>query len=583
MRDDPETITFHGVFAALSEVARCAPPAGEAVRRLLTLDGRLPLEHGLQGLADFDRELFVRLETAPDVRLTPDPDDTRPGRVVEAAWNTIGRVYLRPRETPPPAPEPLTLRRIGWLTVPDAMFDAAAAAAADEQARERLERERLDTLLAAAARDGRLGAIVDGAADAVRHVEAFCCYIDDCVYASMERVQTVIGGPSILRRLRDSACPEQWTPDERLAVIALHALFLTGSSIRFEEFNGAALTARRLVARIRELADRYEAHGMEVGACDADLFTLSEAIGRAAKTSFRHPFLRYRVVSGWTFRKNERHTVLPAADATPQFSPRLAAFAAPWIGRPFDGSAGAAEDAARALVAATAADEGTRAPGEATPVEEWIRTIVASAVHVTSADYGMSSSLRRVGPLVRAAAGDQLALILTLKPPDFFCCVTGRPGLSREVGAAVARDIYGPVRMRMQFNRWHFICGNHPAAQIPRERHWFYPPTMPDIAEWSDVWHAGHTRAGVRYSVRAPGPDMSLPPLRIGAHDFRGFYDVRVVRMGGEPFGLDDLLITRQHCLWMGALWRELVASGAVDITGLDIGYEPDEVLEVAL
>jgi hypothetical protein len=52
--------------------------------------------------------------------------------------------------------------------------------------------------------------------------------------------------------------------------------------------------------------------------------------------------------------------------------------------------------------------------------------------------------------------------------------------------------------------------------------------------------------------------------------------------MAGTPFGLDDLLIVRQHCLWMGALWRRLATSRVV-IAGFEpgAGYEPEEAIPI--
>jgi hypothetical protein len=231
---------------------------------------------------------------------------------------------------------------------------------------------------------------------------------------------------------------------------------------------------------------------------------------------------------------------------------------------------------ADAVVAATVGQSWT---DQVSPVEGWIQQIVAGAVEMTASDYGMSSSLRNVLPFAQASSDEELiAHVASLTTKDFFCCVTSRPGLAQLIGPSIEHDVYQAVAMRMQFNRWHFICGNFPRASIPAGRHWFYPPLLPDHAEWSDVWHGGHIKAGVRYSVRAPGPDMTLLPLVIGRHTYRGFYDVRTVRMAGTPFDLDDLLAVRQHCLWMGALWRRL-ATSSVMIAGFQpgVGYEPEE------
>ena len=56
-------VTLHAVFAELSQIACRRPRASEALRWLLTFDDRLPVEHGLAGLADFDRELYRSLDS----------------------------------------------------------------------------------------------------------------------------------------------------------------------------------------------------------------------------------------------------------------------------------------------------------------------------------------------------------------------------------------------------------------------------------------------------------------------------------------------------------------------------------------
>src|SRR2546430_6003019 len=53
---------------------------------------------------------------------------------------------------------------------------------------------------------------------------------------------------------------------------------------------------------------------------------------------------------------------------------------------------------------------------------------------------------------------------------------------------------------------------------------------------------------------------MGCPPLTIAGIDFRGFYDVRVVRVEGPPFGLHDLMTVRAHCLWLGVIWHRIIA-----------------------
>jgi len=574
------TVTFTQVIADLSRVAAGAPSAHAALTRVITFDGRLPVDHGAMQLADFDRHLYERLAALPQIRLHPQPPNGE-GELIEAFWNTLGRLHLRPAGARRPHSELVTFPTLGWMLVPDDVFKSAFDDTVRDETQELRLRIRLDALLTNAARDGKLEEIVNAAADSIRHVEAVSFYIDDELFAAMERFQTMAehkGARGIFSRLREQlSSPESWSPAERLMVIALRALFLSGSSIRFEEFNGANLTARRLVERIHSLRDGYARQGIALEGDVSNLFALAEAIGRAARTSPERGVLRYRSVSGWTFRKTEHVRKLAVQPRHLVFCERLALFAETWSGKTFDGGE---ESAARVADAVVAAAESQPWPAEqVSPVEGWIQQIVAGAVEMTAADYGMSSSIRNPAPLALASSDEELmAYVASLTTKDFFCCVTSRAGLAELIGPSIEHDIYQAVAMRMQFNRWHFIPGNFPRQTIPAGRHWFYPPTMPDHAEWSDVWHGGHVKAGVRYSLRAPGPDMTLLPLVIGRHTYRGFYDVRTVRMAGTPFNLDDLLIVRNHCLWMGALWRRLATSRVV-IHGFQpgVGYEPEE------
>jgi hypothetical protein len=81
---------------------------------------------------------------------------------------------------------------------------------------------------------------------------------------------------------------------------------------------------------------------------------------------------------------------------------------------------------------------------------------------------------------------------------------------------------------------------------------------MPDIGEWCDMRHGGHTAASVRYTIRVPGPSLWLDPLRAYGNAFRGFFDIRLVRMLERPFTKRELRVAVRHCLLVDALWVEL-------------------------
>lgn len=199
--------------------------------------------------------------------------------------------------------------------------------------------------------------------------------------------------------------------------------------------------------------------------------------------------------------------------------------------------------------------------GATSALERLIEDVVISAVQATDADYGMSSSLRRPGELFVDTTAELAAAVGALCPKDFYCCIAGTGELQQRFGERLNGDVFRAVQARMQFNRWHFVPGNLPRSLVADDRHYFYPPVMPDLAEWVDQFHAGHVRAAVRYSIRSPGPEIIDAPLEISGHEFRGFYDVRVVRVDDKPFDIQDLAIVRTHSLWMGYIWRTILAN----------------------
>jgi hypothetical protein len=571
-----------------------AEPSSCALHRLLTYDGKLPFSSGLDALAELDRELFLQACHIP-VKICRSMTMQVPGVTwIRVFYNALGRLHLRLESAAlPDYGEGVPLLPIGFIRMQEAVYQNAVEAVVPGRSEEIALRVELDGLLEKIERSSGLVALLDRVDDAVRHVEAVYFYVDDELFSVMERISTLIPGDpggGLLEALRTRALYE-WSSAQRLCVAALRALFLSGKSIRFEEFNGRSLTARRLFARLRELAASYASHGIEVGLTDGkDLFTLAEAVGRSAAQSVGQRWIRCRWVTGLTYLKTEyilddqRRAV--ASEIIPA---RIRNLYESWIGKPARGMDYQTlfADMTDCALAAGWADnlempEGT--PAEQ-PLGALIQEIVTSAVVMVRADYGMSSSVRDIRPFLLGDPQVVLAAILELKPKDCYCCIVSRPGMRAEMGATIVPHVYRAVQNRMQFNRWHFLPGNFPEEWIPRSRHYYYPPTMPDTAEWSDQTRAGHTKAGVRYSIRSPGPDMGQPPLRIGVSSYRGFYDVRLARMDGPPFTCDEMLTTRHHCLWMGVVWTRIVAyaqSAAarlrpVVIKGFEVGdgYEP--------
>lgn len=559
-----------GFLEFMDDIEAHRGPAWRTAEHVMTHGGRLPLAMALPGLGPVDGAVYEVLKEQPQLLASPGPADPAAGPWLDMAVNAMGRLHLRPSGSPRVATHAEDRwQDVAVVTITPPIERRIGERLAQWRAREDAAQQRLHDALVRRETVGELATILEQVIDHVEHVESVCFYCDDRFYALIDRFTNLIdtkAGAGFLPRLRGRPLV-QWTAQERLIVAALHALFVSGKAVRFEEFNGCTLTAQRLLERLEELHAAYRSCGCEarVDAATADVFELAAEV-RAMATSFTgRPQLRYRWIYALTFQKNERLLgTTRSGESAGAHTDEFAEFYAELLaGRPdpvlpqsllFTQLASAC--LARDLQGVPFAAEGSAATGW---IESLIERIVASALRATGSDYAMSSSLRELTRLLVHDPAGLAEAILALTPADFYTCFVSREFGTR-LDAAAAQAIAASVQKRMMFNRWHFIPGNLERERVPRTRHWYYPPLVPDLAVHSDVHRAAHSRAGVRFSIRAPGPDVSRPALRIAGHTYRGFYDIRTVRMDGSPYGTEDMLRARRRTLWLEAVFGVLVS-----------------------
>jgi len=544
-----------------------AGSAYDVAHYVMTHGGRYPADLAIKALGAFDAAVLDTLREHPAIGLTAAPAGRGDGEHLVMYVNALGRLHIRKAAEPRCVYGPGDrIVEIGHVFVGRRLFDRIAATAARAAARERRAHDRLKAALDTVHRNGALPRVLEEVIDHVEHVESVCFYVGDRFLALIDRFTNLIdtkSAPGYLPALRGKPYAD-WSDEECLVVAALHALFISGRSVRFEEFNGITLTAAGLWEKLEGLLAAYRSVGCTVAVPkDADLFDVAQIVRDQTFKGVGAPWLRYRWIYALNFQKTER--VLPDTASSEDADAHLADFAddhLELIGTPPDPAIGERAfftDLARASLqrdlAALPCGGDTAAGGW---WERLVESIVASAVRATGADYGMSSSLRDVGRLIQPDVPALLDVMNGLEQGHFFTCFVGRgfEALPPNVADVIATS----VQKRMMFNRWHFFPGNFERGTIARDRHWYYPPLIPDIAIHSDQHRASHGRARVKFSIRAPGPDMSRPPLSIGGHNYRGFYDVRVVRMDGRPFSVEDMLRTRRRTLWMECLYDVLVA-----------------------
>ncbi|HEY6390780.1 MAG TPA: hypothetical protein VIX89_05860 [Bryobacteraceae bacterium] len=598
---DGNTLVHHGdsgkigslygqdMLTFIADFQSYAASAYDTARYLVTNGHRYPESQAVAALGSFDRAAFETLSKYRSLPVTAAPGEASLAMYV----NSLGRLHIRRTEDERVRYDLQDqILEIGYVAagqeILGEILEAHAQAMAVEERQFAKVKRALDKVHAA----GSLRDVLELTMDHVQHVESVCFYVGDRFFAVIERfinlVESRKGSEAFLPRLRDLPYAE-WSNDEILIVAALHALFLSGRSVRFEEFNGVSLTASALWDKLHDLLRAYRDAGCVCEAPeDVDLFDLARIVREQSGKSEGAGWLRYRWIYGLNFQKNER--ILSSTRSTEDPLSYLREFGGEYqelAGRVPPAGIEESEffhDLAMASLNRDLLGVACGSGGEAVKgwVEHLIERIVASAVLATSSDYGMSSSLRDISKLVEPDDAKLMNVVHAFQPGDFFTCFVSK-GMREGMERSTADTIAVSVQRRMMFNRWHFIPGNFERGNIVMTRHWYYPPMIPDIAIHSDVHRAAHARARVKYSVRAPGPDMSMRPLVIGDRPYRGFYDVRVVRMTGREFTTEDMLRTRRRTLWMSQLYAVLADHVAARVgNSLPItGFQPGKYCDI--
>lgn len=528
-----------------------ASHASDWLLERLTSRGRIPFRLAVSRLTPWESALLQHALGRVDVEHSPDPSGDALVRVTRMVL--FGVAFWRPGENPPPDVETL-----GWLRVPPEVLDIADEQARTVAARETAELREIDEIVRGWEAAGELDDRLAKLADWVERVESVYVFIGRHVFSKSDAGSNTLIRDGLVDTLR-SRPAQQWRPSDRLFLVAAHCLFSSGRSVRFEEFNGAQLSATALR---QYLLDRYANYCAAAGRDSTGLhrlglLELAAGIRELMPEVDRSSAMRYRRINGMTLVKNE-HLVEFALPRDPERLPTpVAMHGAAHLGVPCTGDVRADLRAMTIAAARLDAEGGGADPTEGGAVGELLSAIVLSAVVSTDSDYGMSSSVRDLRRL-RGSRPGGVDGVLAMTKADFFCCCLPHPHRLNEMPDEEIVPILWRSAQRMMYNRWHFAPGEFGRENIPQNRHYFFPPQVPDIAEHGEHHHGGHAASRVRFSIRAPGAQVWLPPFRIFGHGFRGCYDIRLVRTTGPAYTLTELREAVRHCSLVDELWRTL-------------------------
>ncbi len=568
---------FPGLLRRAWQQAVEAPELPAAVDALLTLGGHVPADIQLRALRLADEAaLTVLCGRSWRTDGSREPADGGDGTAFagELALTTTGRIVVRV-----PSQGPLAGRHTlvgGVLRVPWSDQDLRAYRAELNAATARYTQSVADcrAWLAAAGAHGRTE-LLEELKEAALRTAPFVLYQEDKQYTNFRDLNTVTGKtlwpghPDCSLSSLQGLPLDLWSDNDAVMVVCLTLLVRSAGYGRIEEANGTQLT----VDHIAHLLERTRRHyndvpgGLPVAPASSTRVADLDSLARALHTRRRHVMADvqlYREIHGALMHKIER-VAAPAGTAAQRREEALCADLSehlPFTGGSFDRIRAGLEQTPEWLVRPH--------DGFGTGLESLVYRAVSASARAFDADFAMSRGIRSLPRLIRALREENWAEITAWGITDFFCCVVPLPEASRYFAGSTAQlaDTAWAMSSRMQYNSWHFIAGNLPKVPAVVDRDHFVPPTIPDIAFYSDQHHHGHVANKVRFSIRSP------QAVEVLGRPFNGFMDLRLLRCEGPPFDEQDILAAHRTSAFIAratSLAARLAAEGeGVEVASFD-------------
>lgn len=496
----------------------------------LTFAGRIPLWIGRRSLTSPQRALYAALRAATKPACTPRAETVVGMRV-------DGRILLLEpwafgTAARPMPPSSGAQRR---LTLDEAQYAAYEAALKEE-------RRAADVDWAVVARwletqpRSRVVEILDALQQAFARMPPVMLLVEEELYSNF-RFENNLTGKTLLPTSEDCVLrqlartpTEDWSREDATFVYCGNLALATGSPT-LESFNYTQFVPRELAGHFRERARTYSRHGiLAAEELPTDLKTAAGVLARARERALAS-LQSYRHIWGITLHKREEFLPRTRVDRA------LVELARACEGRTFAGlrlhaDLGRFTDEVREWLPEVLANRVPLADGFTNAVEQLLAELMDMHVERQRADVALTRSIRSLSELAQAVRREDWAEIVSWELPAFFCYASASEQLCNEYAHDPARlaDMRWEIAARMEYNCWHQLPGNLPRAPVVEQRDYYIPPWQPDIAEWSDQHHRGHTMCRIRFSVRSP------MAVEVAGRQFNALADVRLVRQDGPSF-----------------------------------------------
>jgi len=524
---------FQQIIEDIEGKSQSLESLSKVINCIVTFNDRLPLELGIRSLS------YSQLAIQKIVGKTKVLNDTDPsGNRCYVGIKSYGRLILT---ITPPLIEDKD-RIIGTITLDKKDLDAIAYETNQLFLENKLCWEEARSFLKGALERGMLAEILESVESMIDHIDPILIYVEEETFSVFGKHNNLIEGRNdnencLFSRLKTLHL-EDWKAEEQLFIFCMEMLRRSGA--RGEEFNGSQLTPPILIEHFKKRLRTYS-ELLNISSAQPESIEEFALLLKSLKDQLRQTNVVYRWVNGLNFYKEEhfiKKTEFHASRNLIVETLRLNDH----LGVSFIQGMSLYELCREGLKNWVSQYKGDGFQvGE--KIEQLLQLIVQSATHFLNADIGMTRGFRSLIAFQKSINNDDVLSACQWPLEDYYCCVVPSKSFQNamEGKGKLLFSILNAISKRMEYNSWHYMPGHFLYSKVPADRHFYFPPAMPDTAEWSNQHHAGHILANVLYSIRFP------VPLRYQNKIFPGMSDLRFMRRSGTPFSLDDLKIAGRY------------------------------------
>ena len=339
---------------------------------------------------------------------------------------------------------------------------------------------------------------------------------------------------------------DAWNQSDKDFIACLLILSEIGVQTVYEEFNSQELTLSTLytylVEKIEYLSGGKESRDM------SQTIEIARDIGKCREKRLSDSFY-YRYIDGVSLNKIEKFSDKIGDFDRPMPQGCIEFFSSYGISCSFTSEL---YDASRSLFKSSLMNSNHAKEGFTSSAEALINEYLKSTLRIIESDIVMTRGFTRLSDLLSLAKNNEYQKIIDYKQTDYFCYVLPSNAVVKNTDPKMLQVILNSISARMRFNSWHYLPGNY-SEDISGERDYFIPPVLSDIALNSDLHHPGHIHSRVKYSIRCP------ESVTINNKVYKAFIDLRLMRMNGSVFTLEELKRSKEISLNLQTIYQALI------------------------